>query len=203
MKVAIFGSGGTALETIGYMHGDPRYEIAAAVSTEQFNNWDYAARFEVFSRVPPGIDAYIMAVADPALKRKFVAENTDRWITYAHPSVHISSYARIGRGSWFAAGSMICGDAVIGRFVTYNVYAQSGHGCKIGAYSTFSPYATTCGDCEVGEGVFFGTRATVVPRIKIVSGAKVSAGAVVRHNITEPCTVYGDPAAERQKRRTA
>ena len=197
MKVAIFGSGGTALETIGYMHGDPRYEIAAVVSTEQFNNLDYAAKFEVFLRVPPGIDAYIMAVADPALKRKFVAENLDKWISYAHPSVHISPYAKIGKGCWFAPGSSICGDAVIGNFVTYNVNAQSGHGCKIGAYSTFSPYATTNGDCEVGEGVFLGTRAAVVPRMKIANGARISAGAVVRHSILEAVTVYGDPAKPR------
>jgi sugar O-acyltransferase (sialic acid O-acetyltransferase NeuD family) len=197
MKVAIFGSGGTALETIGYLHDDPRYEVVAVVSTEQFTNSDYAEKFKVFSRVPTEIDAYIMAVTDPSLKRKFVTENEDKWITYAHPSVILSPYAKVGRGCWFAPGSLICGDAVIGRFATYNIYAQSGHGCKIGAYSTFSPYAETCGDCEVGESVFFGVRAVAIPRVRIASGAKVSAGAVVRHSIMDAVTVYGDPAKAR------
>ena len=197
MKVAIFGSGGTAKETLGYLHGDPRYEVVAVVSTEQFDNLDYGVKFEVFDRVPSEIDGFIMAVADPALKRKFVAENVDKWITYAHPSVVISPYARVGRGCWFAPNSLICGDARIGDFVTYNVYAQSGHGCVIGDYSTFSPYATTCGDCKVGTDVFFGVHAAVVPRIKIASGAKISAGAVVRHSILDAVTVYGDPAKVR------
>ena len=197
MKVAIFGSGGTAKETIGYLHGDPRYEIAAVVSNGQFDNLDYGEKFEVFSRVPPEIDAYIMAVADPALKRKFAEENADKWITYAHPSVIRSPYARIGRGCWFAPYSQISGDARIGSFVTYNIYAQSGHGCVVGAFSTFSPYAETCGDCEVGEDVFFGARATAIPRMKIANGAKISAGAVVRHSILDAVTVYGDPAKVR------
>ncbi len=199
MKVALFGSGGTALETLGYMDGDPRYEVAAVVSTEQFANPEYAAKFEVFARVPDGIEGYIMAVADPALKRKFVAENDDKWITYAHPSVHLSPYAKIGRGCWFAPCSMICGDAVIYQFVMYNIYAQSGHGCKIGAYTTFSPYAETCGDCVIGEGVFFGARAITLPKVRVVSSAKISAGAIVRNDITEPVTVYGDPARARIK----
>lgn len=197
MKVAIFGSGGMAKEIIGYLHGDLRYEIAAVVSTEPFNNLDYAAKFQVFAHVPAGIDAYILAVADPTLKQKFVAENADKWVIYAHPSVCISPYAKVGRGTVLIRGAFIEADAVVGRFVTYNVGAYSGHDCEIGDYATFSPYAITGGGSKIGEGVFFGLHAMTIPRVRVVAGTKISAGAVVRRDITEPCTVYGDPAKPR------
>lgn len=195
-KVLIFGSGGSCKEILGYIADDFRYEVVGIVSTEPFNNPAFA-KFRVYEKTPDIDAGYIMGVADPDLKRKFVSENADRWITYAHKSCHISPYAKIGKGCWLAAYSSICGDAVIGDFVSYNVYAQSGHDCVIGDYTTFSPYAETCGGCIVGDGVFFGVRAVAVPKVNIAAGAKISAGAVVRKSILEAVTVYGDPARPR------
>jgi acetyltransferase EpsM len=200
MKVAIFGSGGLAKETIGYLHGDPRYEIAAVVSTEQFNNLDYGTKFEVFSHVPHGIDAYIMAVADPAIKRKLVAENGNKWITYAHPSAYISPYAKIGWGCVFAPQALVCGDPVIEDFVFFNTNATVGHDSIIRKYVTLFPNSEVCGGCDIGEDVVFGIGAYALPNVKVAAGAKVSAGAIVRKSVLEAVTVYGDPAAERQKR---
>jgi len=95
--------------------------------------------------------------------------------------------------------SMLCGDAVVGNFVTFNIYTQAGHDCVISDYVTFSPYAETCGNCRLGEDVFLGCDAKVLPNLEVVAGAKVSAGAIVRKSILEPVTVYGDPAKPRLK----
>lgn len=197
MKVAVFGSGGLAKEVLCYLDGDARYEVAAVVSTEPFNNSDYASEFGVFSRVPAGINAYILAVADPAVKRKIVSETENKWITYAHPSAFISRYAKVGCGCVFAPQSLVCGDPIIEDFVFFNTNATVGHDSFIRRYVTLYPNTEVCGNCDIGEGVIFGIGAYAIPNVKIVTGAKVSAGAIVRKSVLEPVTVYGDPAKPR------
>lgn len=198
MKVVIFGSGGLAKEVIGYMHGDQNWEVLCVVSTEPFNNASYS-HFPTVSKVPDDLEdvGYVLAVAMPEVKRKIVAENADKWVTYIHPSCQISPYAKVGKGCIFAPQAIVAGDPVIGDFVFFNTNATIGHDSRVGDYTTLFPNAEVCGDCDVGEGVIFGIGAYVVPGKRIVSGAKVSAGAVVRKDVLTTDTVYGDPAAPR------
>lgn len=196
MKVLIFGSGGLAKEVIGYIedgnkHGQD-YEIIGVVSTEGFNNPAY--RYRVFSSTPEEECSYILAVAAPEIKKKIVAENKDKWVTYIHPSCFISSYASIGKGCIFAPQAILAGDPIIEDFVFFNTNATIGHDSRIGKYTTLFPNSEVCGNCDVGEEVIFGIGAYAVPNVNIASRAKVSAGAVVRKSVLEPVTVYGDPA---------
>jgi sugar O-acyltransferase (sialic acid O-acetyltransferase NeuD family) len=197
MRVAVFGSGGMAKEVLAYLYGDDRYVVTEVVSTEYFNNPVYAYKHLVVTSPSPDVQGYILAVADPVVKRTIVEKNIDKWITYVHPSAYISPYAVVGRGCVFAPQSMVCGDPILGDFVFLNTNATVGHDSIIGKFSTLFPNTEVCGDCEVGEGVIFGIGAYALPRVKIVSGAKVSAGAVVRKSVLEVVTVYGDPAKVR------
>lgn len=196
MKVAIFGSGGLAKELIGYLLDDGGYEIECVVSTEPFNN--PAFRYPVVAR-PPQISGlkYLLAVSDPALKRQFAGANEDRWVSYAHKSAFVSPHARIGKGCILTPQSVVAGDATLGDFVFFNTNATVGHDSTIGSYSTLMPNSEVCGDCDVGEGVFIGIGAYVLAGKKVGDRAKVSAGAVVRHDIPAGATVYGDPAKPR------
>lgn len=197
-KVIIFGSGGLAKELIGYLESDGGYEILYVVSNEPFNNPDYDEKYNVVEIAPKGTGAaYLMAVSDPDLKRKFMSENDGRWVSYAHKTAHISPFAKIGRGCFFAPHSSVSGDAVVEDFVTVNLHASVTHDCVIRSFTTLSPAVEVCGNSDIGEGVFFGTGASVLPRVKIAAGARVSAGAVVRKSILEAVTVYGDPAQPR------
>ena len=198
MRVAIFGAGGMAKEMICYLHGDDRYQIACIVSTEPFNNPAYAEQFKVLDRVPSDVEGYILAISDPASKRKVVSENENKWITYVHPSAFISHYAKVGLGCAFAPQSLVCGDPVIEDFVFFNTNATVGHDSTIRRFSTLGPNSEVCGNCDIGEGVIFGIGAYVVPHVNIASAAKVSAGAVVRKSVLEAVTVYGDPAQPRK-----
>jgi len=195
-NVIIFGSGGLAKEVIGYIEEYGDYKISCVVSTEPFNNPKYA-RYPVMDHAPDINADYILAVADPAVKRQIVDRNLDKWITYIHPSAHISNFATIGRGCLFAPQSCVCGDPVIEDFVFFNTNATVGHDSIIRRYVTLFPNTEVCGNCDIGEGVIFGIGAYAIPKVKIVSGAKVSAGAVVRKSVLEPVTVYGDPAKPR------
>lgn len=196
MKVAIFGSGGLGKEVIAYLYGDPRYHIVGVVSTEPFNNPAY--KFKVLAKAPVDVEGYILAIADPAIKRKVVSENADKWITYIHPSCQISHYATIGKGCLFAPQAILAGDSVIEDFVFLNTNATVGHDSIVRHYATLFPNAEVCGNCDIGEDVIFGIGAYALPNVHIARGAKVSAGSVVRKSILEAVTVYGDPAKPRE-----
>lgn len=193
MRVIIFGSGGLAKELIGYLD----CEVVCVVSTERFNNKKFD--IPVVDKAPDIEANYILAVADPALKRKIVAENKDKWISYVHPSCHVSRYATIGKGCILAPQAVIAGDAILKDFVFFNTNATTGHDTVIGAYSTLFPNAEVCGGCDVGEDSLFGIGSYVLPSVSIQPGTKVSAGAIVRKSPESNTTLYGDPAKPKEK----
>ena len=195
MKIIIFGSGGLAKELIGYMEGS--CEIVCLVSTEPLNNPRYA--YQVLEKAPD-IDAhYILAVADPQIKRKIVAENEDMLISYIHPTCTVSPYVKVGKGCILAPQSILTGDCELGDFVFLNTNATVGHDTKIGSYTTMFPNTEVCGDCDIGEDCVFGIGSYVLPKVRLPSGSKASAGSVVRKSIEHAATLYGDPAQPRLK----
>jgi sugar O-acyltransferase (sialic acid O-acetyltransferase NeuD family) len=196
MNVVIFGSGGMAKEVIAYIESEPvgfdDMDIAYVVSPQPFNNPAY--KHEVRERADPNDNVhYILAVSEPHIKRKIVAENLDRWITYTHHTAWISRYATIGRGCIFGPGAIVCGDPVIERFCFFNTNAAIGHDSSLGAYSTLFPNTEICGDCTIGDDFIMGIGAYILPGVTLASGSKVSAGAIVRESHAAPSTIYGDP----------
>ena len=196
-KVVIFGTGGLAKELIGYLMSDGGYEIACAVSTEPFNNAAFAIPVvERLENAPDGA-SYLMAVSEPAVKRKIVSQNADKWASYAHRSAFVSPHTAMGRGCILAPQALIVGDCVLGDFVFMNTNATVGHDSRIGDYSTMMPNTEVCGNVDVGEDVFIGIGAYVLSHRRIGARAKLSAGCVVRHDVADGATVYGDPAKVR------
>jgi maltose O-acetyltransferase len=47
---------------------------------------------------------------------------------------------------------------------------------------------------EIGEKVFLGSRASIIPRIKVGRESTIAAGATVFSNVKEGSTVAGNPA---------
>lgn len=200
MKYVVFGSGGFAKEVISYLISDGHI-IEAVVSTLPFNNEKYN-NFNLVSKLSPGEypdSEFIMAVGDIAIKKIFVEQNEDRWATFIHSTAFVSPFAKIGKGCIVCPFTSVLGDAIVEEFVTLNVYTTVAHDNVVKKYTTYSPYTGTMGNCEIGEECFLGTAAYCIPKVKLPSGTKVSAGAVVRKSVAESCTLYGDPAAPRQK----
>lgn len=197
-KFIVFGSGGFAKEVIDIVLSDG-HEVVGVVSTENFNNEKYN-EFPVFKTVPNHIehDGYLLGVADSKLKRKFVNENLDNWVTFIHSSVHLSKFSTIGKGCIICPQAQINADCVIGNFVTLNNYTLIAHDAIVGDYSTFSPYSGIMGNSSVGEDCFFGTAAYSIPKVKLGNRIKVSAGSMVRHSYSFECTLQGNPAKPRQ-----
>lgn len=191
MRYIIFGSGGMAKELIGYLLDDG-HEIECLVSTEPL---DPSFKYPVFHKAPVAHGArYLLAVSDPATKRKLVSENEDKWDSFFHSSCYVSRHASVGRGSILAPRAILAGNPVVGNFVFLNTQSTIGHDAYVGHYSSLMPNAEVCGNCSIGDDALIGIGAYVLQGRSVGNGARVSAGAIVRHNVEEKETVYGDPA---------
>jgi sugar O-acyltransferase (sialic acid O-acetyltransferase NeuD family) len=200
MKYIIFGSGGLSKEVIDLVESDGN-KVIGVVSTLNFDNKTYSDIYKVYSSYENILDTeskFLLAVADPELKRKLVSINPDRWETFIHSSAHVSKFAQIGKGTIVCPHAIINGDAIVGDFVTLNNYTHIAHDSIVGNYSTFSPYSGIMGHCSVGEDTFFGTAAYSIPNVKLGNKIKVSAGSMVRHSYSFECVLQGNPAKPRQ-----
>lgn len=186
----IFGSGGLAKELVAYLEPG---EVVCCVSTEKTPVYDLEIRDSA-----EGIDAtFLLAVADPEIKKKIVSENPDRWGTFIHPTATVSRYAKVGKGCIIGPQAILAGNPVVGNFVFMNTNATIGHDSTVGDWVTMFPNTEICGGCEIGESCLFGIGSYVLPSKRLVAGVKVSAGSIVRHHVETACTVQGNPAKPR------
>lgn len=201
MKYVVFGSGGFAKEVITYIEHD-NHEVVAVVSPDHFNCISYNKKYHIVSNIEHGQfpeAQFILAVGDIDLKKKIVKNTEDRWANFIHSSSFVSPHATLGKGIVMCPYSSILGDAIVGNFVTYNVYTLTSHDNIIQDFVTYSPYSGTMGNCKIGNECFFGTNSFTIPNVTLGNKIKVSAGSMVRHSYNEECVLLGNPAKPRNK----
>ncbi|QDQ25716.1 acetyltransferase [Chitinimonas arctica] len=111
-----------------------------------------------------------------------------------HPRAIVANSAKVGGGSFVAAGAILAPDADIGLACIINHGAVVDHDCRIGAFSHIAPNATLAGGVTLGERVLIGAGANVLPGVKIGDGCIVGAGAVVLNDLIAGRTYVGTPA---------
>lgn len=116
-----------------------------------------------------------------------------------HAASCVSSYARIGEGSFLAAQSVVAPAADIGRSVIINHGAVVDHDCVVGDFSHIAPNATLGGGVNLGSGVFVGAGANILPGLLIGDEAVIGAGSVVTANVNAGETWVGVPAKKRAR----
>jgi sugar O-acyltransferase (sialic acid O-acetyltransferase NeuD family) len=129
--------------------------------------------------------------------RKKIVEKLPADIPYAtaiHPSVIISTYATIGKGTVVMQGAIVQSCVSIGNHCIINTAASVDHDCRIDDFVHISPNATLCGSVSVGEGSQVGAGAVVIPGIKVGKWSLVAAGAVVMKDVPDNVLVLGNPA---------
>lgn len=206
VRTLIVGAGGFGREIYWWMqsHSDPRW----AASFAGFLDDDDQALQE-FTSYAPGVvgsisgyvsrpdEQLVMAVADPAVKRKLADDlrmRGARFATFVHSSATVVPNAIIGPGCVLCPGSIVSCDTGIGEFVTMNVYACVGHDGRVGDWSTLSPHAQVMGNAKLGQGVFLGTHASILPGVSVGDFARIGANSLVIRQVRAGQTMIGVPA---------
>ena len=117
-----------------------------------------------------------------------------KFVSIYHPNAIFSSRAKIGTGTFLAAGSIIGPDAKIGTHCIINHQAVVDHDCLVGDFCHIAPHVSLGGGVKVGQGVLIGAGAIILPGITIADYAIVGAGSIVTNDIAPGVTVVGNPA---------
>jgi len=138
-----------------------------------------------------------LAVGYPEYKKMVLniyREMNFAWQTFIHPSAIISSNAKIGRGVIISPYVLVAGNAKLSDYVFMNAYSTVGHDSIIGERSSLMPYSCATGGVNIGTDCLLATGAKVLPGVSIGERSRVSAGAIVTHNMPADSLISGNPA---------
>src|SRR5690625_977878 len=156
---------------------------------------------------PTGEEEYFLcAIGKPALKKQLSEILLAKGLkpaTLIHPTVVIGRNVSIGDGSILCPNVVLTCDITLGCFVTLNVATAVGHDSQVGDWTQTSAFCDLTGASKVGSKVFFGSRASLLPRIKVGDDAVVGAGSVVVRDVPAGQTVFGVPAVPLRLRKDA
>lgn len=143
------------------------------------------------------IDGGIAAIGNNVQRRML----SDRLAGYGlelinaiHPTVHLDSDVRIGKGCYIGQGVIVVTGTVIGNAVNIHTGATIDHDNIIGDGANLSPGVHTAGRVNIGKDVFLGTGTVVIPDVVVGEGVIAGAGTVIINNIAPYMKVVGVPA---------
>ena len=140
-------------------------------------------------------DAYvIIAIGDNQLRKKIAASTTHNFGNSIHPSAHISSSAKLGKGNMIIHNAIVQARCIIGDHTILNTASQVDHDCTIGDYVHIAPGAVLCGAVKIGDGCLIGAGSVILPGVNIGQNCTVAAGSVVFKDVPDNAVVLGNPA---------
>lgn len=142
-------------------------------------------------------DAFIIGIGDNRARMRAFDRYIETGMTpvsVVHPSAVIAAGARIGAGSFIAAGAIVNVDAAIGENTILNTGCTVDHDCVVGSHCLVGPGAGLCGTVTMGEGVLLGAGACVTPGVRIGAWSVIGAGAAVVADVPADATYGGVPA---------
>ena len=157
---------------------------------------------ELGELAPSHLDvAFIAAAFSPLRRRCLVELAIQMGFTPADavidPTAVVAHSARVGRGTFINAGSVIGALSMIGDHIVFNRSSSAGHHTVLANFVSIGPGVTLAGNIRVGEGSIIGAGSTILPDLRIGAGAIVAAGSVVRRHVPDGVLVDGNPARQR------
>lgn len=146
---------------------------------------------------PEGDEYFLCAVGKPEMKEHIAAILLKKGMkpaTMIHPSVIIGRNVELGEGVILCPNVVLTCDIILGNFVTLNVATAVGHDSIVGDWTQTSAFCDLTGASKVGKSVFFGSRASLLPKLVVGDRAVVGAGSVVIRDVKPGQTVFGVPA---------
>ena len=139
----------------------------------------------------------IIAIGDSRIKERVVKKLKNFNVSFPsiiHPSVIMSEFVTVGKGTIIHAGAIIPPDSEIGNFVFINLRSQIGHDCKIKDFVSIMAGVTVTGDTIIEKGAYIASGVTVRDNIKIGKWSVIGIGSAIGNNV-KPYSLYlGNPS---------
>lgn len=146
--------------------------------------------------IPTANDVFVSSIGGVSRKScmEEILSRGGEFIELIHKTARIYTNAKLGKGNFIGAFSVIGNDAIIGDYNMIQSYTIIGHDAKIGDWNRIDTHVTCVGGIIIGNEVNIHTGAIINHNVRIESGARVGAGSFVIKKVKEGTTVYGNPA---------
>lgn len=203
-NLIIIGAGGmgrtiysNALESVGY---GEKFVVKGFID-------DNLAALDAFENYPPIVgtirdyqpqpdDVFVSSIGG-ASRRACMEEIIRRggeFMELIHETARIYQNAKLGKGNFVGAFSVIGNDAVVGDYNMIQSYTVIGHDAQIGNWNRIDTHVTCVGGIVIEDEVNIHTGAVISHNVTVGSGAHVGALSFVIRKVKPGTTVCGNPA---------
>ena len=206
-KVVILGAGGFAREVLWVFRDaneeNREWEVLGFIDEKEENHGKVLCDLPILGGFEWFVDNKyndvfaICAVGFPQIKKKMVEKTNDiglKFCSIIHPSVKMSKYVEVGKGTIITAGNILTSQIKVGNHVIINLDCTIGHDSIIEDYCTVAPGVHISGYVHFEEGVDFGTGAVIIQGVTVGAWSIIGAGAAVVSDIPSNVTAVGIPA---------
>ena len=142
-------------------------------------------------------DAFVLGIGDNQIRERVASYFKDKnkeLLTIIHPDASVSSYGKLGNGTFIARNAAVNPMCEIGDNVIINTSASIDHECKLLDGVHVAPGAVLAGNVTVGVRSFIGANSVIREGITIGNDVIIGAGTVVIKNVVDGTKLVGNPS---------
>ena len=203
-NLIIIGAGGmgrtiysNALESVGY--GDA-FRIKGFIDDNLQALDGYEGYPPIISTIqdylPEGDDVFVSSIGGSARRpcMEEIIRRGGEFIELIHRTARIYQNARLGKGNFIGAYTVIGNDAVVGDYNMIQSYSVIGHDARIGSWNRIDTHVTCVGGIVIEDETNIHTSAVINHGVTVGTGAHVGALSFVIRTVKPGTTVCGNPA---------
>ena len=145
---------------------------------------------------PQQNDVFVSSIGG-ASRRSCMEEIISRggeFMELIHKTARIYNNAKLGKGNFIGAYSVIGNDAVIGDYNMIQSYTVIGHDVHMGSWNRIDTHVTCVGGVVIEDETNIHTSAVISHKVRVETGAHVGALSFVIRKVKAGTTVMGNPA---------
>ena len=203
-NLIIIGAGGmgrtvysNALESVGY---GEKFVVKGFID-------DNLKALDGFPNYPPVIDTirdyqpqeddvFVSSMGGASRKAcmEEIIQRGGEFIELIHKTARLLTNAKLGKGNFIGAYTVIGNDAVVGDYNMIQAYTVIGHDAKVGSFNRIDTHVTCVGGIVIEDDVNIHTSAVISHNVVVETGAHVGALSFVIRRVKAGTTVMGNPA---------
>jgi sugar O-acyltransferase (sialic acid O-acetyltransferase NeuD family) len=204
--LVIAGAGGFGRELAAYAR-DAGFDVAGFLDDDESvkaslsgPDRDAGLRGPIRSYAPQPGETVAIGIGHVATRLRVaeaLLERGAQLTNVVHPTAWVAPSASLGEGVALAPFVCVGPDVRVGDLTMLNMYASLGHDTVVGRCCVLAPYSFAAGYSTLEDEAFLASHAVVTPGKRIGARARISAGAVVFHDIPPGWLAAGSPARAR------
>ena len=189
----LLGAGGHARVVASIIEANGHQLKAVFDENSSISDLDGVPNKGVYSPTLYPASLALVAIGNPQIREKIVAEVQHAFGTLISPSAVVDTLVTVGEGTQIIHGAIVNRGTTIGKHCILNTGSSVDHDCSLADFVHIAPKATLCGNVTVGPRTMIGAGATILPNITIGADVKIGAGAVITRSIPDHSVVVGVP----------